>query len=74
MFRFLALEGSDMKFIALKELPQGQQPGEEFDTTEEMGNVLILVGAAKRKSAGYERRDMQPKTKAVTQADTTNAA
>ena len=54
-----------MKFIALKELPQGQQPGEEFDTTEAMGNVLILVGAAKRADdtetprRQYRRRDLQ---------------
>ncbi len=53
-----------MKFIALKELPQGQQPGDEFDTTEAMGNVLVLVGAAKRADADdsprrYRRRDLQ---------------
>lgn len=55
-----------MKFIALKELPQGQQPGDEFETTPEMGDVLILVGAAKRaddtdppRRSGYQRRDRQ---------------
>ncbi len=57
-----------MKFIALKELPQGQQPGEEFDATEDEGNVLILVGAAKRadedddtksRRGTYRRRDLQ---------------
>jgi len=57
-----------MKYIALKELPQGQQPGEEFETTEAMGDVLILVGAAKladdpdekpRSRRGYQRRDLQ---------------
>lgn len=37
-----------MKFVALKELPQGQQPGEVFETNEDIGNVLILVGAAKK--------------------------
>jgi len=37
-----------MRFIALKELPQGQQPGEEFDATEDAGAVLILVGAARK--------------------------
>lgn len=59
-------KGHHMKFIALKELPQGQQPGEEFETTEAMGNVLILVGAAKRaddadppRRSGYQRRDRQ---------------
>lgn len=53
-----------MKFIALKELPQGQQPGEEFEANEDVGNVLILVGAAKRvedeKPRGrYQRRDLR---------------
>lgn len=57
-----------MKFIALKELPQGQQPGEEFETTEDMGKVLILVGAAKHvddddksssRRSTYRRRDLQ---------------
>lgn len=37
-----------MKFQALKECPQGQQPGEIFDATEDAGHVLELVGAAKR--------------------------
>ncbi len=36
-----------MQFIALQELAQGQQPGEVFDTTEAMGAVLVLVGAAR---------------------------
>jgi len=56
-----------MKYIALKELPQGQQPGEEFETTEAMGDVLILIGAAKladddkgSRRGGYRRRDLQP--------------
>lgn len=55
-----------MKFIALKELPQGQQPGEEFETTKEVGDVLILVGAAKPAESSetprrgtYRRRDLQ---------------
>jgi hypothetical protein len=53
-----------MKYIALKELPQGQQPGEEFETTEAMGDVLILVGAAKRADTDgarrrYQRKDLQ---------------
>ncbi len=58
-----------MKFIALKELPQGQQPGDEFEATEDQGDVLILVGAAKRaesvekviptrRSHTYQRRDL----------------
>lgn len=58
-----------MEFVALKELPQGQQPGELFETTEEMGDVLILVGGARkatdddrktgRRAGGYRRRDMK---------------
>lgn len=56
-----------MQFIALKELPQGQQPGERFDATEEMGNILVSVGAAKKADATeeatsrrrYQRRDLQ---------------
>jgi len=38
-----------MKYIALKELPQGQQPGDEFETSEAMGERLVMVGAARRK-------------------------
>ena len=37
-----------MKFIAITECPQGQQPGEEFDATEDAGNVLVLVGSARK--------------------------
>jgi hypothetical protein len=37
-----------MKFIALKELPQGAQPGDVFEATAEEGDVLILVGGAKK--------------------------
>jgi hypothetical protein len=37
-----------MKFVALKELPQGQQPGEVFDAPEAQGDVLVLVGAARK--------------------------
>lgn len=37
-----------MKFVALKELPQGTQPGEVFDVNEDIGNVFILVGAARK--------------------------
>jgi len=54
-----------MKLIALRELPQGQQPGEEFETTDAMGEVLILTGSAKRVEDDakprrtYNRRDMQ---------------
>ena len=60
-----------MKFIALKELPQGQQPGEVFETTPEMGDALILVGAARLADPDpkspevsstrrrYQRRDLE---------------
>jgi hypothetical protein len=37
-----------MKFIAITECPQGQQPGDEFEATEDAGNVLVLVGAARK--------------------------
>ncbi len=37
-----------MQYIALTELAQGQQPGEVFETTEAMGAVLVLVGAARK--------------------------
>lgn len=54
-----------MKFVALKELPQGQQPGEVFDATEDQGRVLILVGAARKADEQepaprrrYQRRDL----------------
>jgi hypothetical protein len=57
-----------MKFVALKELPQGQQPGDVFEATEAQGNVLILVGAAKLAKGDetpeptrrtYRRRDLK---------------
>lgn len=56
-----------MRYIALKDLPQGQQPGEVFETTEAMGDVLVLVGAAKRADEPdapplkrhYQRRDLR---------------
>jgi len=61
-----------MRYIALKELPQGQQPGDEFETTEEQGDVLVMVGSAKRvvvvekdeprPSRRYQRRDLQAET------------
>ncbi len=37
-----------MFYIALKELPQGQQPGEYFEATEAAGDVLVMVGAARK--------------------------
>ncbi len=54
-----------MKFVALKELPQGQQPGDVFDATEDAGDVLIAVGAARRlpdddkPKRRYHRKDLE---------------
>ena len=36
------------KYRALQECPQGQQPGEVFEATEDAGEVLVSVGAAER--------------------------
>jgi len=56
-----------MKFVALKELPQGQQPGDIFEATEAEGEALGLVEAArpatpaeikKESKREYQRRDM----------------
>jgi hypothetical protein len=56
------------KYRALKECPQGQQPGEVFEATEDAGNVLVSVGAAERvedddppktDKAVYKRRDLR---------------
>jgi hypothetical protein len=35
-------------YRALKECPQGQQPGEIFEATEGAGDILVSVGAAER--------------------------
>lgn len=37
-----------MQFVALKECPQGQVPGDIFEATEEAGDVLVSFGAARR--------------------------
>jgi hypothetical protein len=54
-----------MKFRALKECPQGQQPGDVFEATEDAGAVLESVGAAERvvepdpkEKKHYKRRDL----------------
>lgn len=57
-----------MKFVALKDLPQGQVPGEVFEATEAAGNVLVMVGAARKLRRSeldeakdkptYQRRDL----------------
>ncbi len=36
-----------MKYVVLKALPQGQQPGDEVDLPEAVGNVFVLAGAAR---------------------------
>jgi hypothetical protein len=52
-------------YRALKECPQGQQPGEIFEATEDAGNVLVSVGAAVRveddpkDKKHYKRRDLR---------------
>ncbi len=74
-----------MKFIALTECPQGQMPGEMFETTEAMGHVLELVGAARRvegdeaaavpvtkgkaRKGTYQRRDLVAESNAHLGAD-----
>ncbi len=40
-----------MQFIALKELPNGTQPGHPFEANEDEGRVLILVEAARLATA-----------------------
>jgi hypothetical protein len=59
------------KYRALTDCPQGQQPGEVFEATEDAGNVLVSVGAAERmpddtplgnadaKKGTYKRRDLR---------------
>lgn len=57
-----------MKFRALKELPQGQMPGDVFEPdTDDMGDVLVSIGAAERvlepdaapkDKKHYKRRDL----------------
>ncbi len=60
-----------MQFIALQELAQGQQPGEVFETTEAMGAVLVLVGAARAVEpespprGRYRRTDLQADRRAL---------
>lgn len=58
-----------MKFRALKECPQGQQPGDVFEASEDAGNVLVLVGAAEKviepekpARGRYRRSDLRAET------------
>jgi hypothetical protein len=53
-----------MKFVVLKELPQGQQPGDVIDVDEAVGDVLLLVGAARKPEPDEAAAD-DPVTPAV---------
>jgi hypothetical protein len=56
---------------ALQECPQGQQPGEVFEVTGDVADILVSVGAAERvandtplgkpdaKRGLYKRRDLR---------------
>jgi len=56
------------RYRALQECPQGQQPGEVFELTEDAGDILASVGAVERvpndtplglpKRGTYKRRDL----------------
>lgn len=53
-----------MKFRALKDLPQGQKPGDVFEPdTDDMGDVLVSVGAAERVIDSEPEADVKGKTK-----------
>jgi len=59
------------KFRALKDCPQGQEPGEVCEATKDAGAVLVSVGAAEpvpddtplgkssHKRQPYKRRDLR---------------
>lgn len=62
-----------MKVVVLKELPNGEQPGDVLETNADIANVLILVGAGRAvtdddgeppetptRRRAYRRRDMVP--------------
>jgi hypothetical protein len=52
---------------ALKECPQGQQPGDVFDVTADVAHILVTVGAAEYVTepepvpvkGTYKRRDLR---------------
>jgi len=57
------------RYRALQECPQGQQPGQVFEATEDAGNILISVGVVERvpddtplgfprERGSYKRRDL----------------
>lgn len=51
--------------VALKELPQGQQPGDRVDVPDEAADILVKVGAARYapddepRRGRYQRRDLR---------------
>jgi len=58
-----------VKYVALKALPDGQHPGDVFEIAEAIGQIFVLIGAARladedeqstRKPARrrYQRRDL----------------
>ncbi|MGE0362810.1 MAG: hypothetical protein AB7R67_19005 [Vicinamibacterales bacterium] len=57
--------------VALKECPQGQQPGDQFDVPDEHAAVLVGVGAAKYAAkepstrGSYRRRDLRADEHAI---------
>lgn len=60
-----------MDYLVLKELPQGQQPGETIDLPEAVGDVFELVGAVRKLAieppkpprGRYRRSDLQPESR-----------
>ena len=61
-----------MKVVVLKELPNGEQPGDVIETNDDIANILILVGAGRAvtdddephesptRRRTYRRRDLVP--------------
>lgn len=62
-----------MRYVALKDIPNGIPAGQEFEATEAEGEVLLLVGAVKlaepRARNRYARRDMVAAGKSTVDAD-----
>ncbi len=63
-----------MKLEVLKDLPDGTKPGTVIDVNEAIGDVLVLVGGAKKieehqpartgARRTYQRRDLEAETDA----------
>lgn len=51
-----------MKYVALKALPHGQQPGDVFEESTAIGEVLILVGAARKAEPDEDVPQKTPST------------